>query len=140
MNLVYKWSSWAPYLRSVLRMVAAFMFILAGSMKLFAIPVGVPPSGGMVPWGSQMGIGGFLELVGGSLLLLGLFTRPTAFILSGEMAVAYFQFHFPKSFWPNVSGGIPAAIFSFLWLYFSAAGAGPWSFDAFLERARRTQA
>ena len=140
MNLVQKWSSWAPYLRSVLRMVAAFMFILTGSMKLFAIPVGMPPSGAMVPWGSQMGVGGFLELVGGSLLLLGLFTRPTAFILSGEMAVAYFQFHFPKSFWPNVSGGIPAAIFSFLWLYFSAAGPGPWSFDAFLERARRTRA
>ena len=64
------------------------------------------------------------------MLLLGLFTRPVAFILAGEMAVAYFQFHFPLSFWPIVNNGVSAALYCFVWLYFSAAGAGPWSLDA----------
>ena len=77
------------------------------------------------PW-----FGGVLETFGGGLLLLGLFTRPVAFILSGEMAVAYFQFHFPKGFWPTMNGGMPAVLYCFLWFYFSAAGAGPWSLDA----------
>jgi putative oxidoreductase len=111
------------------------MFILAGTIKLFAIPVGVPPNGGTVPWASQAGIGGFLEVIGGVFLLFGLFTRPIAFVLAGEMAVAYFQFHAPKGFWPNVNGGIPAVLYCFLWLYFSAAGAGPWSLDARRGRA-----
>ncbi len=128
--LAAKWSSGAPYLQSVLRVVAAFMFIQSGTMKLFAWPVGVPPDGGTVPLVSQMGLGGVLEAVGGVLLLLGLFTRPVAFLLSGEMAVAYFQFHFPTDFWPVASGGVAAALYCFLWLYFSAAGAGPWSLDA----------
>ena len=79
---------------------------------------------------SEAWIAGMLEMIGGALLVLGLFTRPVAFILSGEMAVAYFQFHFPKSFWPQVSMGIPALLYCFIWLYFSAAGAGPWSLDA----------
>lgn len=69
-------------------------------------------------------------MFGGALLLLGLFTRPVAFLLAGEMAVAYFQFHFPKSFWPTVNGGVSAALYCFIWLYFWAAGAGPWSVDA----------
>jgi len=84
---------------------------------------------------SQMGVGAILELVGGTLLLVGLFTRPAAFILSGEMAVAYFQFHFPNGFWPLVNQGQPAVLFCFIWLYFSAAGAGPWSLDAALRRS-----
>jgi putative oxidoreductase len=63
-------------------------------------------------------------------MALGLFTRPVAFLLSGEMAVAYFQFHLPQGFWPNVNGGVPAVLYCFLWLYFSAAGAGAWSLDA----------
>jgi putative oxidoreductase len=79
---------------------------------------------------SQLWIGGVLELVGGALLLLGLFTRPAAFVLSGMMAVAYFQFHFPHSFWPTLNNGVPAVLYCFIWLYFSAAGAGPWSLDA----------
>jgi putative oxidoreductase len=66
-------------------------------------------------------------------LILGLFTRPVAFILSGEMAVAYFQFHFPHGFLPNTNGGMAAVLYCFLWLYFSAAGAGPWSLDAKLR-------
>lgn len=77
-----------------------------------------------------VGIGGLLEVVGGGLMLVGLFTRPVAFVLSGMMAVAYFQFHAPGGFWPTVNGGVPAVLYCFVWLYFSAAGAGPWSLDA----------
>jgi putative oxidoreductase len=133
-NLVAKWPTWAPQLHSVLRIVAAFMFIQSGTMKLFAFPIGVPPDGGTVPLWSQAGLGGVLEAFGGALLLLGLFTRPVAFVLSGEMAVAYFQFHFPQSFWPITNNGQPAVLYCFLWLYFSAAGAGPWSLDARREK------
>ena len=100
MNLVSKWAGWGPQMQSVLRIVAAFMFILPGTMKLFAFPAGMPPAGGTAPLMSQIWIGGILEVVGGALLLLGLFTRPVAFLLAGEMAVAYFQFHAPKGFWP----------------------------------------
>jgi len=128
-NLITKWPSWAPQLLSVLRIVAAFMFILPGTMKLFAFPIGMP-DGSTAQLISQVGIGGILETFGGALLLLGLFTRPVAFILSGEMAVAYFQFHAPQSFWSIVNNGVNAALYCFVWLYFSAAGAGPWSLDA----------
>jgi putative oxidoreductase len=128
-NLVAKWSSWGPYLQSVLRIVAAFMFMTAGSMILFAFPAGMP-NGAIAPPMSQIWIGGVLELVGGALLLFGLFTRPAAFVLSGMMAVAYFQFHFPQSFWPTMNNGVPAVLYCFIWLYFSAAGAGLWSLDA----------
>jgi putative oxidoreductase len=129
-NLVTKWSAWGPYLQSVLRIAAALMFIQAGTVTLFAFPVGMPPNGGTAQLMSQIGIGGVLEVFGGALLLLGLFTRPVAFLLSGEMAVAYFQFHFPGGFWPVVNQGVSAALYCFVWLYFSAAGAGPWSIDA----------
>jgi putative oxidoreductase len=118
----------------VLRIVAAYMFILAGTMKLFAFPVGIPPHGGTVPWMSQVGIGGILEVFGGALILIGLCTRPIAFVLAGEMAVAYFQFHAPSGFWPIVNGGVDAILYCFIWLYISAAGAGPWSIDALLGR------
>ena len=121
---------WAPRLLSVLRIVAAYMFVLAGTTILLAFPAGMPPDGATAPFPSQIWIGGALEVFGGALLLLGLFTRPVAFLLSGEMAVAYFQFHGPKSFWPTVNGGVSAVIYCFVWLYFSAAGAGPWSLDA----------
>jgi putative oxidoreductase len=114
----------------MLRIVAAFIFISAGTMKLFAFPTGIPPDGGTVRLMSQLGLGALLEVFGGTLLLLGLFTRPVAFLLAGEMAVAYFQFHFPQGFWPVMNGGIPAVLYCFVWLYFSAAGAGPWSLDA----------
>ena len=131
-----RWSALAPHLQSVLRMVAAFTFMLAGTMKLFAFPAGIPPSGGKVLLVSQLGIGALLEVFGGGLLLLGLFTRPIAFLLSGEMAVAYFQFHFPHSFWPVMNGGVPAMIYCFVWLYISSAGAGPWSLDAMVKKRR----
>jgi putative oxidoreductase len=123
-------SAWTPYLQALLRIVAAFMFIMFGTMKLFAFPIGVPPDGGTVPLLSQAGLGGVLEVLGGGLLLLGWFTRPIAFLLAGEMAVAYFQFHFPQGVWPIENGGVPAALYCFVWPYFSAAGAGPWSLDA----------
>lgn len=129
-TILSRWAAWAPQLQSVLRIVAAFIFILSGTMKLFAFPAGIPPDGGTAPLMSQVGIGGLLEVVGGGLLLAGLFTRPIAFILSGMMAVAYFQFHHPQGFWPVMNGGIPAILYCFIWLYFSAAGAGPWSLDA----------
>lgn len=127
--LVSKWKTWAPRLQSVLRIVAAFMFIQPGTMKLFAFPVGLP-TGGTVHLISELGLAGVLETFGGILLLLGLFTRPVAFILAGEMAVAYFQAHFPHSFWTIINGGQPAVLFCFIYLYLSAAGAGPWSLDA----------
>jgi putative oxidoreductase len=129
-NVLSKWSGWAPQLRSALRVVAALIFVQAGTVKLFAFPVGMPPNGGTASFPSQAWIGGFLEVVGGTLLALGLFTRPVAFLLSGMMAVAYFQFHFPGGFWPAVNGGTAAALYCFVWLYFSAAGPGPWSVDA----------
>lgn len=135
-SLVSSWSTKGPQLQSVLRIVAAFIFMLSGTMKLFAFPVGVPPDGGTVKLLSQIGIGGFLEVFGGLLLLVGLFTRPVAFVLAGEMAVAYFQFHFPQGFWPVMNDGIPAALYCFVWLFFSAAGPGPWSVDAWLKRRK----
>lgn len=129
-NLAGESAPWAGRLQSVLRIVAAFMFMQAGTMKLFAFPAGVPPDGGTVQLWSQIGIGAVLEVFGGALLLLGLFTHPVAFLLAGEMAVAYFQFHSPQGFWPVMNGGVPAVLYCFVWLYFSAAGAGPWSLDA----------
>jgi putative oxidoreductase len=129
-NIVAKWRSWAPYLLSVLRIVAALMFIQFGTMKLFAFPIGMPPDGGTAKLMSQTGLGAILEVFGGGLILLGLFTRPVAFVLAGQMAVAYFQFHFPQSFWTVVNMGTPAVLYCFLFLYFSAGGAGPWSLDA----------
>jgi putative oxidoreductase len=128
-TLVRRWSAFEPRLRSLLRIAAAFMFMLAGTTKLFAFPAGMP-SGGTAKLMSQVGVGGVLESFGGALLLLGLFTRPVAFLLAGEMAVAYFQFHLPRGFWPTMNGGVSAALYCFVWLYFSAAGPGPWSLDA----------
>ena len=116
-------------------MAAAVMFTLAGTTKLFAFPAGMPPHGGTAHAMSQAWVAGVLEVFGGALLLVGLFTRPVAFLLAGEMAVAYFQFHLPKSPWPTVSGGVSAALYCFIWLYISAAGPGPWSVDA---RRRRS--
>ena len=127
--------SMASYLQSVLRIVAAFMFLQAGTMKLFGWPAAMP-GGGSVPIMSQMWIGAVLELVGGGLLVLGLFTRPVAFVLAGEMAVAYFQFHAPQGFWPIVNQGQPAVLYCFIWLFFSAAGGGAWSLDALIAKRR----
>lgn len=123
------WRSWAPRFLSLLRIAAAFMFMQPGTMKLFAFPVGMP-NGGTVPLVSELGLAGVLETIGGAFLLIGLFTRPIAFIVAGEMAVAYFQAHFPHGFWTIINGGQAAVFYCFLWLYLSAAGPGPWSLDA----------
>ena len=125
---------WAPYLRSVLRIIVAFLFIAHGTQKFFGFPAA--DARATVPLLSQLGLASVLEMVGGSLLLLGLFTRPIAFVLAGEMAVAYFTAHAPRGFWPLVNRGEPAVLFCFVWLYFAAVGAGPWSLDAL--RAPRT--
>ena len=107
-GLASRWAAWELRAQSVLRIVAALMYVVAGTVILFAFPAGMPPDGGTAPFGSEIWVGGFLELVGGGLLVAGLFTRPVAFVLSGEMAVAYFQFHAPNGFWPTLNGGIPA--------------------------------
>jgi putative oxidoreductase len=129
-----RWRAWSPQLQSVLRIVAAFLFVQYGSAKLFAFPAPLMPGGGTVPLASLIGVAGMLECFGGLLLLVGLFTRPVAFLLSGEMAVAYFRGHAPHGFWPIVNHGQPAIFFCFLWLYLSAAGGGPWSLDALRVR------
>src|SRR5438874_10598949 len=118
---------WAPYLLSVLRIVAAFSFVTHGTQKLFAVPVTELQE--RVPLASLAGLAGGLETCGGLLLLLGLFTRPVAFILSGEMAVAYFLRHAPRGLWPILNRGELAVLFCFLWLYLAATGPGPWSLD-----------
>jgi putative oxidoreductase len=128
-GIVATWASWSPQILSLIRIVSALIFITSGTMKLFSFPSGMPEGFTLVPF-SQIWIGAWLELVGGALVLVGLFTRPAAFILSGTMAVAYFQFHAPTSFWPTVNQGIPAILYCFLFLYLSSAGPGPWSVDA----------
>lgn len=129
-------SEWTPRLLSVLRIIVAFLFIAHGTQKLFGFPpAGRPP----VELASIFGIAGVLETFGGMLLLLGLFTRPVAFLLAGEMAFAYFLFHAKMGFWPIINHGEIVVLFCFTWLYFSAAGPGPWSLDAWL-RGRTRQA
>jgi putative oxidoreductase len=129
-----RWRSGAPYLLSLLRIVAAFLFVQIGTAKLFAFPGAVMPDGGTAPFLSRIWFAGALEAFGGFFLLVGLFTRPIAFLLSGEMAFAYFIGHAPRGLWPVLNHGSQAVLFAFLWLYLSAAGAGPWSLDA--RRAR----
>lgn len=135
-------ASWTPRLLSVLRIVAAFLFMLHGAQKLFGFLA--PPGASTPPLSSQIGIGGILEFFGGLLLLLGLFTRPVAFILSGMMAVAYFQMHLstaitksnPNWFWPiqGGNGGELAALYCFVFLFLSVAGGGEWSIDRLFRR------
>jgi putative oxidoreductase len=129
---------WAPELLSVLRIVVAFLYIQVGSAKWFAFPAAVMPGGGTAPVGSLVWFAAIIEVVGGTLFLLGLFTRPVAFILSGEMAFAYFIGHAGNGFWPLLNQGAPAVFYCFTFLYFSAAGPGPWSLDALLARRRGT--
>lgn len=121
----------------LLRVVAGLLFCQAGSVKLFGWFGGMPgQAGSAAPLMSQIGIGGGLEFFGGLLIMLGLFTRPVAFILSGEMAVAYWQFHAPNGAWPVLNHGEPAVLFCFIFLFMAANGAGQWSLDALLRRKR----
>jgi putative oxidoreductase len=118
----------------LLRVVAGFLFVQFGGLILFGWFGGIPGQPGRPPLMSQTGIGGILEFFGGIAILLGLFTRPVAFILSGMMAVAYWQFHAPSGPWPVLNQGVPAILFCFIFLYMAANGGGDWSLDALIRR------
>jgi putative oxidoreductase len=120
--------AWSPRLLSVLRIVAALLFLAHGTAKLFHIPH--LPNYDNLQLMSLQGAQGTIEVVGGVLLAIGLFSRPVAFILSGDMAFAYFIAHWPKSWLPLLNGGDLAVLFCFVFLYLWAAGPGPWSIDA----------
>ena len=123
-----------PTVRSLLRIVAGFTFSLHGMQKMLGLFGGMNGKGGTVPYVSLFGLAGGLELIGGLLLVLGLFTSPVAFILCGEMAVAYFKAHFPHGFFPLVNHGELAVLYCFVFLYLSVAGAGPLSLDSLLRK------
>ena len=124
---------------AILRIVAGTMFITYGTMKLFnypPMPPGVPP----ILLMSQLGLAGVLETLGGLAIAFGFLTRPIAFVLAGEMAVAYFQGHFPRSFFPSVNMGTPAVLYCFIYLYFAVVGAPAWSIDAMIARSKSAPA
>jgi putative oxidoreductase len=125
-------AAWAPRALSVLRIITGLMIIEHGMAKLIGFPA-VPAFANLQPL-SLIGAAGFIELIGGALLILGLLTQPVAFIVSGEMAFAYFIAHAPKSFYPLINGGTLAIMYCFTCLYLSTAGAGPWSVDAAMKR------
>jgi putative oxidoreductase len=127
--------AWSPRLLSVLRIVAAFVYVQHGGQKLFAFPVAMSSSGATVSPFSLLGAAAIIEIVGGLLILVGLFTRVAAFICSGEMAAAYFLAHLPHAVLPIVNRGELPVLFCFIFLYFAAAGPGPWSLDALRGRA-----
>ena len=119
-----------PQFLSVLRFISGLLFLEHGTSKFLGFPhVDKVPDAL-----SMSGVGGMLELVGGALLVIGLFTRPVAFLLSGEMAIGYFYAHAPKSFFPVLNGGDAAILFCFVFLYLFFAGPGPWSVDAAMNR------
>ena len=119
-------SQWEPRVLSILRIATAFLFMQHGGQKLFSFPA--PPQVAH-PLFSMIGIAGILELFGGFFLLIGLFSRPIAFLLSGQMAVAYFMAHAPQGFWPLLNRGELAVMYCFVFLYLSVAGGGVWSID-----------
>jgi len=116
---------------ALLRIVSGAIFICPGGMKLFGWFGGMPPGNKLTP---LLWVAGIIEIVGGALIVLGLFTRPVAFIASGEMAVAYFMGHFPHGFWPILNQGQPAVLLCFIFLFLWGNGAGPWSLDAAQSR------
>ena len=125
---------------ALLRVMAGLMFMQHGAQKLFGLLGGWRGEpGATAPLLSQAGLAGVLEVFVGALIVLGLFTRPVAFILSGMMAVAYFQSHAPDAFWPIVNRGELAALYCFVFFYFSARGAGPYSVDAILARRKQSR-
>jgi putative oxidoreductase len=123
-----------PMLRSLLRIMAAFTFSLHGWQKFFGAFGGL--GGFKPPVGSMLGMAGVLETFGGALIILGLFTRPVAFLLAGEMAIGYFRTHAPRGFWPLLNGGELAVFYCFLFLWLSAAGPGPWSLDRLMGKEK----
>ena len=125
---------WAPWLLAALRIMSALLFLEHGLVKLFGFPPGAAP--GAQPLTSFLGIAGLIEAVGGCLLLMGLFTRPVAFVLAGEMAVGYFLVHAPLGFYPAINAGEPAILFCFIFLYLAAAGPGAGSVDEMRAQRR----
>ena len=123
-------AGWQPRVLSILRIVTAFLFMQHGGQKLFGFPAEQRYPFDIT---SLSGVAGVLELFGGALLLIGLFTRPVAFLLSGLMAVAYFMVHAPQNFWPLNNGGELAALYSFVFLYLWTAGGVAWSIDNLLK-------
>ena len=119
---------YTPYAIAALRIATALIFMLHGTQKLFGFPA--PPQSGLPPLLSLLGIGGVLELVGGFLILIGAFTRPVAFILSGEMAVAYWMFHTPRNLYPVLNGGDAAILYCFVFLLLVFTGPGALSVDS----------
>lgn len=126
--------AWAPRMLSVLRIVSALIFMAHGTQKL----LGFPASDFSPALFSLMGLAGLLEIVGGALLILGLFTRPTAFVMSGMMAVAYWMAHAPQSVFPTLNGGDAAILYCFVFLYIFFAGPGAWSLDAMRAGSAQT--
>ena len=120
--------AWSPRVLSLLRIVAALLFMEHGLMKVFHFPS--PQPGAPDPLPAMLVVAAWLEIVGGGMVALGLFTRPVAFLLSGEMAVGYFLAHAPKSFYPAVNGGEAAVLYCFVFLFLAFAGGGAWSLDA----------
>ncbi|MFN7107780.1 MAG: DoxX family protein [Brevundimonas sp.] len=120
-------NGWSPRALAALRIIAGLLFLAHGVVKVFGFPAGAEP--GQQELLSLFGIGGLIELVTGLLLILGLFTRPAALIASGQMAVAYWMFHFPSSPYPAVNGGDAAILYCFVFLYIFTAGPGAWSID-----------
>ena len=125
-------AAYEPQLRSVFRIIAAFTFWLHGLQKFFGLFGGI--GGKAVPVSSMLGAAGAIETFGGALIILGLFTRPVAFLLSGEMAVGYFRTHAPRGFWPVSNGGELAVFYCFFFLWLCSAGAGPWSLDGLMKK------
>lgn len=126
----------APQTLSVLRIVSALLFLQHGSAKLLHVPYQAMFA--HLPLMTLLGVQGVIELVGGALLAVGLFSRPVAFILCGDMAVAFFMEHFPRSWVPILDGGDLAVLFCFTFLYLWVAGPGPWSLDALLQTRKRS--
>ena len=132
MNAAERFRSWAPYFLGIQRIIAGWLFVLHGGQKLLGWFGGVPPEAPKwIIWTA-----GPIELIGGALLLIGLFTRSTAFLCSGLMAAAYFKGHAPGGFWPNMNGGEIAVLFCFMFLYIAAAGPGAWAVDNLLHKRR----
>ncbi len=133
---------WLPgATHALLRVMTGLLFMQHGVQKLFGLLVDPSrPWGGAPPMFSQFWFAGVLETFGGALIVLGLLTRPVAFLLAGEMAVAYFQAHFPRSFWPILNGGEGPVLFCFIFLHLFAVGAGPWSVDNVLRRRTQVRA
>jgi putative oxidoreductase len=125
-------AAWTPRALSVLRIIMGLMIIQHGMAKILGFPA-VASFANLSPF-SLIGVAGLIELIGGALLIVGLLTRPVAFIISGEMAFAYFMAHAPKDFYPLINGGTLAIMFCFTCLFLSTAGAGPWSVDAAMKR------